>query len=356
MANSKIKTLQRKAVFSSLSSPAELKECIGRLAFVQADPIKAPAAAQDLILRQRVDSYRVGDLERLYPNLDIEEDFLYAYGFLSRELWALMHPRNKKGLSKLEKNVLAVVRESGQMHPRDLESHFGSERVVNAWGGYSKATKKALEDLHYRGLLRIARREKGIRVYEAANEVAFQNIDAPEKARKLVMVVSKIFQPLPFKSLKETMARVRQALAEACNTDLAIAELLRAGELCQEDVDGVSYIFCPELEEGEQEVSRSVRFLAPFDPIVWDRRRFEQFWGWAYRFEAYTPVAKRERGYYALPLLWGDSIIGWVNASVENGRLIVEPGFVGKRPREAAFRAEWDLEIDRFERFLKLKK
>ncbi|MBX9724889.1 MAG: winged helix DNA-binding domain-containing protein [Candidatus Obscuribacterales bacterium] len=353
---SKIQNLQRMAVFHSLSSPTGLKDCLKRAAFVQADPIKAPAAAQDLILRHRVESYQVGDLERLYPSLDIEEDFLYAYGFLSRDVWALMHPRNRKGLSKLEKNVLAAVRESGQIHPRELEAKFGAERVVNAWGGYSKATKKALEDLHYRGLLRIARREKGIRVYELANESAFEQIQKAEKAQKLVMVLTKIFQPVPFKSLKETLARVRQSLAEPCNTDLAIAELLRTGELHQEIIDGVNYIWCSDLSGAEPESPRSVRFLAPFDPVVWDRRRFEHLWQWAYRFEAYTPVAKRERGYYALPLLWGDAVIGWVNASVAGGRLIAEPGFVGKRPREAAFRAAWDLEHARFESFLKLTK
>ena len=56
-----------------------------------------------------------------------------------------------------------------------------------------------------------------------------------------------------------------------------------------------------------------VRLLAPFDPIVWDRRRFELLWGWAYRFEAYTPVAKRKLGYYAQPLLWKERVVGWAN-------------------------------------------
>ena len=56
------------------------------------------------------------------------------------------------------------------------------------------------------------------------------------------------------------------------------------------------------------EAPRQVRFLAPFDPVVWDRARFEHLWGWAYRFEAYTPVKKRVRGYYAMPMLWGDQI------------------------------------------------
>jgi uncharacterized protein YcaQ len=120
------------------------------------------------ILRHRVKGYRAGDLERRYASLDIEEDVLYAYGFLPRSIWQMLHPRDLKGMSKLEKNVLDVVREFGAMHPRELEAHFGNARIVNPWGGYSKATTHALEHLHYHGMLRIARREKGIRIYEVA--------------------------------------------------------------------------------------------------------------------------------------------------------------------------------------------
>ena len=65
----------------------------------------------------------------------------------------------------------------------------------------------------------------------------------------------------------------------------------------------------------------AVRLLAPFDPVVWDRRRFELLWGWAYRFEAYTPAEKRKRGYYALPLLWRDRVIGWGNISAIDGHV-----------------------------------
>jgi uncharacterized protein YcaQ len=96
----------------------------------------------------------------------------------------------------------------------------------------------------------------------------------------------------------------------------------------------------------------NVRLLAPFDPIVWDRRRFELFWGWAYRFEAYTPPAKRRLGYYALPLLWRDVVVGWANAALVGGALDVETGFTAKRPREAAFRRELDAEIQRMSTFL----
>ena len=60
----------------------------------------------------------------------------------------------------------------------------------------------------------------------------------------------------------------------------------------------------------------AVRLLAPFDPIVWERRRFEHLWGWDYRFEAYTRPEQRRFGYYAMPLLWGYDVIGWANVSL----------------------------------------
>jgi uncharacterized protein YcaQ len=102
----------------------------------------------------------------------------------------------------------------------------------------------------------------------------------------------------------------------------------------------------------QSEPHGKVRLLAPFDPVVWDRRRFELLWGWAYRFEAYTPVSKRQRGYYALPLLWRDRVIGWANISLRNGELQHEFGYVARRPRDPAFERELQAELVRLRAFL----
>src|SRR6202011_749964 len=88
--------LRRFAVAQSLFTPTTLKRALQRLGFVQADPIRAPARAQDLMLRHRVTDYRAGDLERHYPRLGLEEDFFVNYGFLSRTHSALMHPRTPR--------------------------------------------------------------------------------------------------------------------------------------------------------------------------------------------------------------------------------------------------------------------
>lgn len=292
--------------------------------------------------------YRAGDLERRYADLDIEEDVLYAYGFLPRHNWQLLHPRDTKNLLRLEKKVLEVVREYGEMHPRELQEHCGSERVVNAWGGYSKATTQALEDLHHRGLLRVARRENGIRIYKAVLNNG-ETISAEERGRKLVMLVANLFAPTPERHLQS----LRFSKPASCKTGTVLNELVKAGDIQRETIDGIAYVY-PTVREAVAEAPRMVRFLAPFDPLVWDRARFTLFWGWNYRFEAYTPVAKRIRGYYAMPLLWDDDIIGWANVSAAKSKLDVDVGFTGKRPRDAAFKSALEEEIERIRSFLKL--
>jgi len=320
---------------------------IQQLGFVQADPIRSPARAQDLILRHRVKGYHAGDLERRYAMLDIEEDLLYAYGFLPRSIWQLLHPRNVRGMSKLEKKVLETVRRFGVMHPAELQEHFKTTRVINAWGGYSKATTRALEQLHYRGLLRIAGRENGIRLYEPMRQCG-EAMSAEERLRKLVMLIASILAPVSEKILLTNTARFRYV----GNPRPILHSLLKTGELEGEVIDGIHYVRPHSIRVAA--VPHMVRFLAPFDPLVWDRRRFEHLWGWPYRLEAYTPAAKRLRGYYAMPLLWGDVVIGWANASVEGKKLNVEVGFAGKRPNDSDFRSEMEAEIDRLRTFLGL--
>jgi hypothetical protein len=224
--------------------------------------------------------------------------------------------------------------------------------VVNAWGGTSKETTAALERLHYRGLLRVARREQGLRVYEAAAPPA--EPEAPEqRQRQLVLTLARILAPVAAPTLHSIAAYVYRSLPGKKDHRAAIRQLLKSGELERQTVDGLAYVW-PASTQVDVEPPRRVRFLAPFDPVVWDRRRFEHLWRWPYRFEAYTPVARRVRGYYAMPLLWGDEVIGWANASVVAGELSVELGFQGKRPRGRDFKQEAEAEIARLATFLAL--
>ena len=346
-----------------------LRRALFRMGFVQADPIRAPARAQDLILRPRVKDYRAGDLERHYEALEVEEDFFINYGYVTRKVQALMHPRPADRMAaqgtraaatpeqKREKMLLAFVNKRGAVHPREVEQHFAHGRVQNYWGGSSHATTQMLDALHYRGMLRVVRREKGIRLYSTQQHESTALDQAARERRMdaLVDLVVNIYAPLPATSLSYYVRRLRYAVPQ-WEKEIARA-LLRARErLAHARVEGVEWYWPNEENPRRAVISEKVRLLAPFDPVVHDRARFELLWGWAYRFEAYTPAAKRKLGYYALPLLWRDRVIGWGNLAVKDGGLTSDVGYVKGAPRERAFRRELEEELERLREFLGLKR
>jgi uncharacterized protein YcaQ len=329
------------------------------MGFVQADPIRAPARAQDLILRHRVNDYRAGELELRYPTLDVEEDFFINYGYVSRALYSLMHPRADSSVSPKDKRrarrVLEFVRERGEVHPREVDEHFAHGTVTNYWGGSSNATTHLMDAMHYRGQLRVLRREKGIRIY-APRDHGRERLSAAERRARvdaLVDAVVRIYAPLTASSLTYYVRRLRYAVPQWAG-DLTDA-LRRAKQRLGCAHAGLDWYFPADENVFNHSGADVVRLLAPFDPVVHDRARFERLWGWEYRFEAYTPVAKRRLGYYAMPLLWRDRVIGWANVSLKNGALQRDIGYVGSPPRERAFKREFDGEVDRLRRFLGLK-
>ena len=340
---------------NALHESESLAAGLDRMGFVQADPIRAPARAQDLILRHRLAGYRAGELEARYPALDVEEDFLYAYGFAARPTHHLLHPRGGRAPSGLAAEVLAFVRAREATHPRDLVAAFGERRQVNAWGGMSRATTKALELLHYRGYLRVARRERGVRLYAAARDRG-EPLAPAERLRKLVLLLARTFAPLPEVSLRSTIGYLRWGAPSLRGRESVLASLLKKGALEAGVVEGVRYLW-PTGSHGvgtpvPPTDGATVRLLAPFDPIVWDRRRLEHLWQWDYRFEAYTPLPRRRFGYYALPVLWDDRFVGWANVSWQDGALDVGVGYRDGRPRGRDFARAFEDEVERLRAFL----
>ncbi len=295
-----IAALRRFAVGRSLFPPVSLPAALDALGFVQADPIRAPARAQDLTLRHRVAGYRAGDLEQAYPDLDIFEDFFVNYGFVTRGVHALMHPRGGPAPWTAARGrhvpaLLEFVRTRGTVHPREVSDHFAHGSVTNYWGGSSSATTHLLDAMHYRGLLRVARREAGIRLY-AVHATADRVADANTRLARLdalVDVVVRKYAPLPAASLAALVRRLRFGVPH-WSGELGRALDRARHRLARARVDGVDWYWPADESPLIDEQAGSVRLLAPFDPVVWDRRRFELLWTWPYRFEAYTPVPKRQ--------------------------------------------------------------
>ncbi|VTU24667.1 DNA glycosylase AlkZ-like family protein [Variovorax sp. PBL-E5] len=360
MAEPTLDDLRRYAVARTLFKPTTLGRAIRQLGFVQADPIRAPARAQDLTLRHRVEDYRAGDLESRYTRLAVEEDCLVNYGFLPREHLALMHPREAARAwdaqtRRRAAELLDFVRARGPVHPREVEQHFAHGRVANAWGGSSNATTRLLDDMHYRGLLRVKRRDGGTRIYEAVTHRPADDSPAAcaQRAAALIDLVVRKYAPLPAASLTY-LVRLLGYGAPHLSVQTQAALRLARDQLASCRTDGTLWYWPAD----ENPASRrhvpddAVRLLAPFDPVVWDRRRFALLWGWTYKFEAYTPAPKRQFGYYALPLLQHDRVIGWGNLSVREGSLQADFGYAARKPAGAAFRAALDDELQRMTHFL----
>jgi len=179
--------------------------------------------------------------------------------------------------------------------------------------------------------------------------------DAAERRRRLdalVDVFVAVYAPLPGPTLAWIFNRLRLAVPQWEAALPAARQRLRR-RLVHARVDGLDW-FWPEAALAPAAApDDAVRLLAPFDPIVWDRRRFSALWGWTYRFEAYTPPARRRFGYYALPVLWRDRVVGWATVAGRGPSLAVAFGYPdGRPPRDRGFARARDQEVHRLRTFL----
>ena len=274
--------LRQYAIARTLFKPTTLGRAIDKLGFVQADPIRAPARAQDLTLRHRVVGYRAGDLERRYARLAVEEDVFVNYGFLPRQHHALMHPRTARAVGtparlKQAQAVLEFIRERGAVHPREVDVHFAHAGTTNGFGGASNASTQLLDGMHYRGLLRVAQRDGGTRVY-AVREGDALEVDASTASTRMDALVDLVvakYAPLPFATLGQLVSRLGGGAPQWRGECAAV--LARAKQrLAHRRIDRTDWCW-PAAEKPASSLWQpddSVRLLAPFDPVVWDRRRF----------------------------------------------------------------------------------
>ena len=211
--------------------------------------------------------------------------------------------------------------------------------------------------MHYAGLLRVVRRDAGIRIYaaRAPSLPPATSAEREERLDALVDVAIQAYAPLPAVTLSHLVGRLRYAAPQW--TDQRKGALRRArARLAHARVEEVDWFWpADERVQAASQPPDVARLLSPFDPLVWDRPRFERLWGWPYRFEAYTPAAKRRLGYYALPLLWKDRVMGWGTVTIRNGAVQCTIGYTASHPpRDRAFKRELEAEIDRMRVFLGL--
>jgi uncharacterized protein YcaQ len=353
-----LRQLRHYSIARSLFKPTSLQRTIARLGFLQADPMRAPARAQDLILAHRVKNYCAGDLERRYPRLAIEEAFFFNYGFLPRETLALLHPRGTPRswdatMQARAQEVLAFVRQHGRTYPKDVQAHFDHGRIKR-WGGNLNVSAHLLEGLHYAGQLRVAQRVAGTRIYQAIEHPPQD--DSPEarlaRAGQLLDTVIHLYAPLPAASLGYLCVLEFRTwptrYASSSRSPNPAMHMLRSTAWYGSGRRATS----PRPPEAPS--MTGCVSLHPSTPWSGIAGASSSFWDWKYKLEAYVPAHKRRMGHYAMPMLWGDQMLGWANLKVVGGRLQHELGFAGLKPRGSAFRHALDEALHQMHAFLGL--
>ena len=220
--------------------------------------------------------------------------------------------------------LLDFVRERGAVHPREVDARFAHGTVTNYWGGSSSATTHLLEHMHYYGLAarRAARgRHSHLRGGTSSTPPPPDAVARRQQIDALVDVVVRNYAPVPGAepSAPGQPAALRSAAvarrAEGRITAGAAATLEHAHRRRSTGI-GRPTSACADAVRARHACDCS----RPFDPVVWDRSALRAALGLGLPLRGLHAGAQRKLGYYALPLLWRDRVIGWANVAISERR------------------------------------
>jgi uncharacterized protein YcaQ len=333
-------------------------EHLRRFGSLQYDPIAVAARSHDLVLHARIAGYDPAWCERLYERRELFEavnkglSFILASDFPWFRTTVFRQPsRLLAEHADVAGRVLERIREEGPLSSRDFERESGG---TTDWFGIPTNTVRAvLEAYNATSVLGLARRDGSRRYYDLIErllppDVLARDVPLAEQLRHRMLSRYRAHGLLGASSGGDVFGGLGPARPRPDRPDLpgrtALREgLIEDGDIVPVEVEGTRgtrFVLRDELEllASPPDPPASVAFLSPFDPLVWDRALLASLFEFDYVWDLFHPPAKRRFGWYVLPILFRDRLVGRIEPRIdrEGGRVEVlglwwEDGFAPRR-------------------------
>ncbi|HEY0520083.1 MAG TPA: crosslink repair DNA glycosylase YcaQ family protein [Ilumatobacteraceae bacterium] len=314
------------------------RRVLDRMGLIQIDSVNVLVRSQELPLFARLgphprsmihDATKAGELFEYWvheaSHVDMNHHQLHRWRMQRDHKWARWFTLNERRPEYIE-DVYRRIEADGPVVAGDLSERIGKK---GQWWDWDDA-KVALEHLFWKGRVSVTRRPADFaRIYDLTERVIPAEVlsrpDVPEiDARKQLLELAARHHGIG--TLSDLADYHRQSLQQ-CKP--LIGDLVEDGVLRVVDVEGWPN---PAYVHKDARVPRRINacaLLSPFDPIVWNRDRAMRLFGFHYRIEIYTPQPKRTYGYYVLPILWGDSLVGRLDmkSDRQGGALLVQGSY-----------------------------
>jgi len=324
---------------------------VQHLGYVQVDTVSVIQRAHHHVLWSRVPDYHPDLLHELQsPDAAVFEYWNHAASYLPAQDYRFSLPLMRKyrgqvhwgddtpELQKAMRKVMRLIRKSGPLMISDVDSEGGSGGWGSAWPG--KIERRALHELWMRGDVLIRSRKGFQKVFDLPEHVLPAGTDTklPSKKESAEFHVRRALRALGVAQVSELHYLQDGGRAEAART--AMSALLKRGEAVEvrlTDEPKKPLLALREALDLRAPLQPGiVRFLSPFDNLVIQRKRLRWLFDFDYTVEMYVPAAKRKYGYFVLPILWGDRLIGRMDAKANRAErqllihcLLFEPTFRG---------------------------
>jgi len=322
------------------AEPRSVLDAVERLGLLQFDPLEVPGARNhDLTLHARVGGYRREWCDQWLYGADRRLIELYNKSLNILPMHELPHYRiawqrfaassEEDGLLTQQADVATAILERLEADgPLSTAAFAEHGHAVDWWWAPTRASRAVMEALFVTGRIGISRREGNRRYYDLIERLVPADLLGLRESEEDAMTHRLLsrYRAVGLTTNIGTQTEVMYSAGTTAERVRRTERLVDEGRLIPVDVDGLKrtrYIVTEDehlLEETSDPSampSPSVSFLAPLDPLVWDRRLLRELFGFDYLWEVYVPEQKRRWGYYVLPMLFGDRFVGRIEPRLD---------------------------------------